>query len=71
MTLVCEEKTRLLAEYQGAARAYSATVKDLVQQRGILQKNDYEELMACSETARLNCEAARIALEEHIATHRC
>ena len=67
----CEEKARLLAEYERTTSEYSAAVKDLVEHRGISPKVHYDELIATTHTARRRCEEARGELERHLAMHRC
>jgi hypothetical protein len=69
--MACEEKSRLLAEFDQAVQAYGAAVRQLNQNRPTSSKWTYDELNRAAETARLKCEDARLALDRHRAGHRC
>jgi hypothetical protein len=67
----CEEKNRLLREYETATVAFSAAVKELRRRMGTSPKEEYERLSETSNEARVKAEQARLALEQHIAAHGC
>lgn len=67
----CEEKTRLLMEYQAATSTFSETVKELHRKIGTSPKAEYQRLERIANEARVKSEQARLALEQHVATHRC
>ena len=69
--MVCEEKTRLLAEYGAATKKFSAAVAELQRKMGTSPKAEYERLTRASDDARVKSEQARLALESHIAAHGC
>ena len=69
--LSCEEKTRLALEYKAATDAFSDAVKELHRKIGTSPKAEYERLERLSSEARVKSERARLALEQHIADHRC
>ena len=65
----CEEKLRLLAEYQKSRQDYSAAIGCMVV-RGISQP-EYDRLSRETDTARHRSRAARHQLARHIAEHGC
>ena len=67
----CQEKARLGAEYESATGKFSAAVTELNQKIGISPKEEYERLDRAANESRVKSEQARLALEEHIAAHRC
>jgi hypothetical protein len=67
----CEEKTRLATEYEAATSAFSQAVKQLHRKIGTSPKEEYQRLERISSEARVKSEQARLALEQHITTHRC
>jgi hypothetical protein len=67
----CEEKARLLKEYNVATLGFSETVKELHQRIGTSPKDEYKRLAQISDEARVKSEQARLALEQHIASHSC
>ena len=58
------EERRLLAEYETATGFYSWTLRELSRQRGTLPRDHYDRLLNMVENARLECERARLALQE-------
>jgi len=68
---VCEEKTRLVHEYQMLAQRFSEAVNELQRKMGTSAKEDYDRLNRAADEARLKTDQARIALEQHTAAHRC
>jgi hypothetical protein len=68
---ICEEKVRLTGEYNAATDAFSRRVAELLERIGISPKEEYERLQHISEEWRVHSEQARLALEQHIAAHRC
>jgi len=67
----CEEKSRLTAEYQAATESFSKSVNELRQKTGTSSAGEYERLQRVSEEWRSRSEQARLALEQHLAAHRC
>jgi hypothetical protein len=67
----CEQKRRLLAEYDSTTSAFSACVSDLNRQIGTSSRDAYEQLRRSVDEARVRSEQARLALEAHVAQHRC
>jgi len=67
----CEEKTRLLKQYDDATSTFSEAVQELHRKIGTSPKEEYRRLERLSSDARVKSEQARLALEQHIATHRC
>jgi hypothetical protein len=69
--MACEQKARLTAAYEAAAKRFSAAVTELQRKMGTSPRAAYQRLMLASEDARTQAERARIALEEHIGKHDC
>jgi hypothetical protein len=69
--MTCDEKTRLLRQYDDATLAFSNAVQELRRKIGTSQKEEYERLERISNEVRVKSEQARLALEQHIAGHRC
>jgi hypothetical protein len=67
----CDEKVRLATIYEAATAKFSEAVKELQQKMGISAKQEYERLDRAANEARVKSEQARLALEQHIAVHRC
>ena len=67
----CEEKSRLAAEYEGATGKFASAVTELQRKTGTSPKKEYERLDRAANEARVKSEHARLALEQHIATHGC
>jgi hypothetical protein len=68
---ICEEKVRLTGEYNAATETFSHAVAVLLEKIGTSPKEEYERLQRASEEWRVHSEQARLALEQHIAAHRC
>jgi hypothetical protein len=69
--MVCEEKTRLVMEYESATSRFSEAVKELHRKIGTSPKEEYKRLERLSTEARVMSEQARLTLEQHISSHRC
>jgi hypothetical protein len=69
--MTCDEKGRLLRQYDDATLAFSNAVQELRRKIGTSPKEEYERLERISNEARVKSEQTRLALEQHIATHRC
>ena len=67
----CDEKTRLAMEYEDATTGFSHAVTELRRKIGISTRENYEQLGRRANDARVKSEQARLALEQHIAEHRC
>jgi hypothetical protein len=68
-TPACEEKLRLLMEYQRLTLAYSKAIGDMAV-RGI-SLSEFPHLRDATEKARLDSIAARDRLERHTYQHDC
>ena len=69
--MFCEEKARLAKEYEAATSKFSEEVRELQRRIGTSPKEEYDRLERASNEARVRSEQARLALEQHIAAHRC
>jgi hypothetical protein len=67
----CEEKARLLGEYNVATVAFSEAVNELHRRIGTSPLEEYKRLERISGEARVKSEQTRLALEQHIAAHDC
>lgn len=67
----CEEKRRLLLEYDAATQTYFRTMSDLRAKMGTSPKALYDRLFEATESARSRSELARTALLQHIRAHNC
>lgn len=67
----CEVKIRLTSQYEEATTLFSEAVTELRRKIGISTREDYEQLGRRANDARVKSERARLALEQHIAEHRC
>lgn len=71
MATICDEKTRLVSEYEATAKRYSDAVTELQRKVGTSAKPDYERLSRAADEARVESEHARLAVEQHVAAHKC
>ena len=69
--MICEEKTRLAAEYEVATGQFAVAVTEFHRRMGTSPKKEYERLNRAANDARLKSEQARLALEQHVANHLC
>jgi hypothetical protein len=69
--MTCDEKGRLLRRYDEATLAFSNAVQELRRKIGTSPKEEYERIERISNEARVKSEQTRLALEQHIAGHRC
>jgi DNA-binding Lrp family transcriptional regulator len=69
--MLCEEKARLLAEYETTTKDFAASITDLQRKIGTSPKTEYDRLQRATDEARLKSEQARLALERHVAAHGC
>jgi hypothetical protein len=67
----CEEKARLAAHFEETTAKFSSAVSDLRRRIGVCPKEEYELLNRIANESRVKSEHARLALEKHIADHRC
>ena len=65
------EKERLVDDYGTAVNEYGRTVNTLKHRQGILPKAEYDQIRNFIEVARIRCEAAYQALEQHVREHGC
>ena len=69
--MICGETTRLMDEYSTATIAFTKAVQELRRKIGTSPREEYNRLERISSEARVKAEQARLALEQHIAAHRC
>ena len=67
----CSERARLLYEYQIAAADYSRAVLVLSGRSAVMSRDDYTRIRDFREQARARAEAARAAMDRHVAEHGC
>lgn len=58
-------------EYDAATSKFSEAVRELHRRIGTSPKEEYDRLERASSVARVRSEQAPLALEQHIAAHRC
>jgi len=68
---MCEEKTRLTEVYGDATGKFSHSVNELQEKVGKSSIEEYERFRRASEEWRVHSEQARLALEQHVAAHKC
>jgi hypothetical protein len=64
-------KKKLDRRGDAATFEFSEAVKELHRRMGTSTKEEYKRLERTSTEARVQSEQARLALEQHIAVHRC
>jgi hypothetical protein len=69
--MACDEKVSLMKTYESATARFSEAVTELHRKMGTVSKSEYERLSQAADEARLKSEAARLAVERHVAEHRC
>lgn len=69
--MTCEEKARLVAEYEISAKKFSEAVTELQRKIGTSTRIEYERLSSGADELLLKSEQARLALEQHVAAHNC
>jgi hypothetical protein len=69
--MACEEKTRLMSEYETATAKLSAAVREFRGRMSTVPKAEYERLNRAVNEGRLKSEQARLAVRRHIAAHEC
>ena len=68
---MCEEKRRLVAEYEAATQAYFRSMNDLRAKMGTSPKHEYDQLFRATEEAHSRSEEARTVLLKHVREHKC
>ena len=71
MPRVCPERTELVIKFQKATQDYSNAVYELSKKISKADRVESSQLIAASETARVQSEFARVELEDHIKRHGC
>jgi hypothetical protein len=71
MTNLCDEKARLVKEYELATVAFSEAVSLLQRRMGTSAKKEYASLARAADETRVKSEKTRLALEQHIVSHGC
>jgi hypothetical protein len=69
--MTCDEKAKLMKTYELTTAEFSEAVTDLRQRMGTVTQSEYNRLSHLADDARLKSEAARLALERHVAEHGC
>jgi hypothetical protein len=69
--MACQEKVRLMRDYEVSTGGFAGAVTDLQRKIGTSSKDEYERLNQVANDGRMKSEQARLALETHIATHGC
>jgi hypothetical protein len=69
--MACRDKEQLAAEYEATTKNFAQCVRELSQNIGTSSIAQYQRLQRASDDARVKSEQARLALERHVATHRC
>lgn len=67
----CEEKDRLSRAYSFANSDYVRAAELLNKRKGVMSRQDYEEIRRYAEKMRTMVDQARTALERHTAEHGC
>lgn len=67
----CEEKNRLASQYEAAISKFSEAVAELRKKMGTSTKEEYQWIERAADEARVKSGQARLALEQHVAIHRC
>ena len=67
----CDEKGRMVLEYQEASAAFDQARKDLQESIGTLPKDQYVALSNAVDKAWGSLQRVHIALDEHIRWHSC
>ena len=67
----CDEKGRMVLEYQEASAAFDQARKDLQESIGTLPKDQYVALSSSVDKAWGTLQRVHIALDEHIRWHSC
>jgi len=68
---VCEQKRKLLAEYDSATQTYVSAVNESQDKMSTSPKAEYERMYQAAEDARSKSESARKALFKHTREHNC
>ncbi len=70
--MACDEKSRLIRDYSFALSDYERAGRLLHERSGVMSKEDYKEIgMFAEKGQRENVRVARVALDEHTASHGC
>jgi len=64
----CEEKSRLMRQYQCATQRFSAAVSKLT---GEISETEYYSLLQIADRERMETMQARARLNGHVAEHGC
>jgi hypothetical protein len=64
--VTCDEKSRLLSEYETTTKRFSEAVTELQRKMGTSRKGEYEQLSRVADDARARSERGRIALEQPV-----
>jgi hypothetical protein len=67
----CDVKVQLTDQYEAAKALFSEAVTELRRRIGTSAKEDHDRLARAANDARFKSEQARLALEQHVAEHRC
>ena len=69
--MLCEQKERLLRQYEQAASMFSRSLTELQRAIRIINAQEYNRAMKDVERFRADSEQARLVLESHTREHGC
>jgi hypothetical protein len=69
--MLCEEKDKLVAEYNKAALDHSRLVSVLNKRRARATKAEYERMRRDADVVSVKSKEARLALKRHTTEHGC
>jgi hypothetical protein len=69
--MACAEKMRLAGEFEAATNKFASAVTELNRNMGTSPKAEYDRLQRAVDETRVKSEQARLAMEQHVAVHRC
>ncbi len=67
----CEEKARLVGDYEQKTARFSHAVTVRQSKMATSLKEEYDRLQRFVDQARVESEGARLALERHVSEHGC
>ena len=68
---ICQKRLQLTENYNAAALAYSELARKENASFEKVPEKEYKALKEATALARRDCDAARKALERHVAEHHC
>jgi hypothetical protein len=71
LSVCCRTRQELAEEFAVAARLFSEAVVSLAGHIGGMSDGEFNRLRTAAKTMQERAEAARVAFEEHVDSHRC